>query len=394
MDLILAQARVVDPFSGLDGVCDIAIDAGHIAAIGHGLAAQHPEAAVRDLDGLLVIPGMIDQHVHVFPGLGNFCLEPDLVGVGMGVPTLVDAGTSGVATFELARRAVIDHPDTVTDIVALMDPCQLYLATKDFICHKLRIANDLKNLDVEYTSEVLERHRDVIAGFKVRACVAGPDPTRSPFLQAAQEVAGELPCMIHLGRFPYTRSISTADALDSLRPGDIVTHCYRGGGGAVDRSGNVLPQFAEAYQRGVRMDLGHSGEDFRFRTARILLEAGYPPHTISTDLNTFNLDGPVFSLATTMSKLWALGVPLADVVAMVTSNAAAQIGRSDSLGAIAVGREARLSVLSISEEPVTLSDGYRTITAERLLEPVGCTLRGVWHDADRYVSPRAAVLAA
>lgn len=389
MEVILTGGRVLDPVSGLDAVADVALADGQIVAIGTDLARERPHAAVRDVRGLLVVPGMIDQHVHVFPGLGNFRLDPDLVGVGMGVPTVVDAGTSGVATFELARAAVIDHPKTRTEVLALMDPCQLYLATKDFICHKLRIANDLRNLDLDYTAEVLDRNRDVIVGFKVRACAAGDDPHRSPFLEAAQSVAGDLPCMIHLGRFPYTRSISTVDALDALRPGDLVTHCYRGGGGAVDRDGAVLPAFRAAYERGVRFDVGHSGEDFRFRTARILLEAGFPPQSISTDLNVFNLAGPVFSLATTMSKLWALGVDLRDVIAMVTSNVAAQIGRADTLGALAVGRPGNVSVLRITEGRRKLSDGYRSLQVDRILEPVGCTVRGVWHDADRYVMDEA-----
>lgn len=381
MDCIFTGARVIDPASGTDSVTDVAIAGGRVAAIGTDLAAAHPDAAVRPLDGMLLTPGLIDQHAHCFVGLGNFCLEPDLIGVGMGVPTLIDAGTSGVATFELARRAVIDHPATNTEVLALIDPNQLYLATKDFICHKLRIANDLRNLDPEATVEVLDRNRDVVLGFKVRTCVAGTDPHRSPFLEAAQEVAGELPCMIHLGRFPYTRSISTADALDSLRPGDIVTHAFRGGGGALDRAGTVIPQFAAAYERGVRMDIGHSGEDFRFRAARALLEAGYPPHTISTDFNVFNLHGPVFSLATTMSKLWALGCSLMDVVAMTTVNVAEQMHLSATHGRIEVGRAATLSVLRVVEEPTVLSDGYRSITAPRVLQPVGCTVAGRWFDA-------------
>jgi dihydroorotase len=265
-----------------------------------------------------------------------------------------------------------------------MDPNSLYLATKDFICHKLHIANDLRNLDPDYAADVLERNGDVVVGFKVRACAAGPDPRRSPFLTLAQQLAGERPCMIHMGRFPHTRSISTADALDSLRPGDVVTHCYRGSGGALDRNGRILPNFVDAYQRGVRFDVGHSGEDFRFRAARILLDAGYPPHTISTDLNIFNLRGPVFSLATTMTKLWALGIDLIDVVAMASVNVAETIGRTSSHGRLELGRKANISVLRIVERPTSLSDGYRSLRVDRVLEPVGCTVAGTWYDADRF----------
>ena len=73
-----------------------------------------------------------------------------------------------------------------------MDPCQIYFATKDFICHKLEIANDLRNLDVELTAAVLEANADVIVGMKVRACSVD-DPDVSPFLDAAKRVAGRPP---------------------------------------------------------------------------------------------------------------------------------------------------------------------------------------------------------
>ena len=65
--------------------------------------------------------------------------------------------------------------------------------------------------------------------------------------------------------------------------------------------------FRDAVERGVRLDVGHSATDFRFRDARRLIDAGYQPDTISTDLNIFNIDHPVVSLPETMSKIWALG---------------------------------------------------------------------------------------
>ena len=140
-------------------------------------------------------------------GLGDFCVEADDVGVGMGVPTVVDGGTSGVATFDISRRAIIDHPATQTRVLSFLDPNQLYLATKDFICHKLEIAGDLRNLDATSLAASLERNQDVVVGAKVRACHVG-DPEFSPFLAAAQEVMGHRPVMVHLGRFPFTPVIT------------------------------------------------------------------------------------------------------------------------------------------------------------------------------------------
>ncbi len=163
----------------------------------------------------------------------------------------------------------------------------------------------------------------------------------------------------------------------------MITHAFRGASGVLDASGAVTAEFKDAVDRGVRLDIGHSGTDFRFATARRLFEQGYLPTTISTDLNVFNVDTPVVSLAETISKVWALGVPLPDAIAMTTSATAEVIGRSDELGTLASGRPAEVSVLRIETGDALLSDGFETITATQRLVPVGCLRAGEWIEADR-----------
>jgi dihydroorotase len=379
--VVLAGGRVLDPRSGRDEVSDVLVEDGTITAVGPVDEATRAEAEVIDCRDLLVTPGLIDLHVHVYPGLGDFCLHPDRVGVRQGVPVVVDGGTSGVATFGLARKW-IDDPEVKTRILAFMDPCQIYFATKDFICHKLEIANDERNLDEASTAEAVAANADVVVGMKVRAC-STTDPEVSPFLDAAQRVAGDKPVMVHLGRFPHTPTIPTRVLLQRLRGGDVITHAFRGASGVLDASGAVTAEFKDAVDRGVRLDIGHSGTDFRFATARRLFDQGYLPTTISTDLNVFNVDTPVVSLAETITKVWALGVPLSDAIAMTTSVTADVIGRSDELGTLAVGRPAEVSVLRIEEGNAVLSDGFETITASRRLVPVGCLRAGQWIEADR-----------
>ncbi|MCU1400843.1 MAG: dihydroorotase [Acidimicrobiales bacterium] len=384
---ILRGGRVIDPASATDALLDVVVQGETIVALTRP-ADRDSEmahgATVIDVSGCVVTPGLIDLHCHVMPGLGDFCVEADEVGVGMGVPVLVDGGTSGVATFDLARRAVIDHPATKTKILAFIDPNQLYLATKDFICHKLEIANDARNIDRQSLAESLDRNADIVVGLKVRACYTD-DPTVSPFLEAAKAAADEaarpLPIMVHLGRFPHTPCISTPTLLAALRGGDIITHAFRGGGGTLDGFGELIPEFRDALDRGLLLDVGHSGTDFRFREARRMFAKGVFPHTISTDLNIFNIGGPVFSLAETMTKIWAMGVDLADVIAMCTINPASSIHRQRELGSLAVGRSAEVSVMRIVEAPGTVSDGYETVAIERRLAPVGCVRGGSWHAA-------------
>ena len=374
--LLLAGGRVLDPGTGTDAALDVLVDGPSIVDIGPGLAGEGAE--VVDCSGLLVTPALVDLHVHVMAGLGDFCLEADRVGVGMGVPVVVDGGTSGVATFDVSRRAVIDHPGTQTRVLAFIDPNQLYLATRDFICHRLLIADDLKNLDEDALVDSLARSADVVVGLKVRACHTG-DPTHSPFLEAAQRAAGPLPVMVHLGRFPHTAVITPPALLSALRPGDIITHAFRGAGGLLGADGKAIPEFRDAVDRGVRLDIGHSGTDFRFREARRLFDQGYLPDTASTDLNVFNVNGPVFSLVETLTKLLALGIDLPDVVAMGTTNAARAIGRASELGSVTTGRPAELSVLRLrSDGPFPVSDGVEVIDSPVALEPVGCVRGGTW----------------
>lgn len=379
--VVLHNGRVLDPASETDTIADVVVHDGVITAIGtvDPATLAEPRTEVIDCSGLLVTPGLIDIHVHVMAGLGDFCVEPDSVGVDMGVPTLVDGGTSGVATFDISRRAIIDHPDTTSRVLAFIDPNQLYLATKDFICHKLEVANDLRNLDLDSLAESIERNRDVLVGAKARACHTG-DPEFSPFLDAAQRAVGDMPVMVHLGRFPFTPVITPPALLRQLRGGDIITHAFRGAGGMCGADGKAVAEFRDAVDRGVVLDIGHSGTDFRFRDARRLIDQGYLPDTASTDLNVFNIGGPVFSLAETLTKMMALDLDLHHVIAMATSNSARAIKRSHELGSIEVGRSADLSVLRLrTDGPFPVSDGVEVVDSPTALQPVGCVRSGAWY---------------
>ncbi|MEM1111201.1 MAG: amidohydrolase/deacetylase family metallohydrolase [Pseudomonadota bacterium] len=386
---LIRHARVIDPANQRDGLNDVAIQGSKIIAIGPDLLSTYPEAVRIDASGKILCPGLIDMHVHVMTGFGDFCLPPDFVGVDSGVTTVVDAGTSSTSLFDMARKGVIDQPDVKTRVLAFMDPCKIYIATSDFICHKLRIADNENNLDLELTKQVVEAHRDVIVGFKVRATsTERSGPMSSPFLDAALSVSDDLPIMVHFGGFPHTPVIPALNVLNALRPGDIVTHAFRAGSGILDEHNQPRPDYVAAYERGVVMDVGHSSGDFHIGTAGHLIDLGYKPTTISTDLNAFNFDGPVFTLTETMSKLWNLGLSLNEVIAMVTSQPAQTLHRANSLGALCVGREADLTMLSIEEGTFNFSDGFETMAATKRLVADGCWRAGEWHAAKHRGAPR------
>jgi dihydroorotase len=91
-DTLVRGGHVICPASGLDGVMDVLVSAGRIAAIAPDIVPQG-RTEVADMRGKLVLPGMIDTHAHVYQYVtGRFGLAADLVGVQSGVTTVVDQG--------------------------------------------------------------------------------------------------------------------------------------------------------------------------------------------------------------------------------------------------------------------------------------------------------------
>jgi dihydroorotase len=172
--------------------------------------------------------------------------------------------------------------------------------------------------------------------------------------------------LVHMGETWSKEPAKTVDqVIGYRRPGDILTHMYTAQrGGILDGTDRLHPAVQEARGRGVRFDVGHGSSNLNWEVAQRLLDIDFVPDSISTDGSHRNLHWLVWDLPTVMSKLLALGLPLTDLVAMATCNAAAQIGRADELGSLAVGRVADVSVMRLEERDWTALDSQRT---ERVL---------------------------
>jgi dihydroorotase len=365
--LLLRGGRVLDPAQGLNGPRDVLIRDGRIAAVGPDLAADG--GVVQDVTGLLVVPGLIDPHVHCFTGLRGVALGPDVGGVSRGVTTVVDAGSAGYSTFPIFHDHVIGNARTrVLGYVNL----STVAASVEADFPKL---GDLRLISPEGISQTVARYRDSVVGIKIIAtsgCLGplGIKPLRRG-VQVAEDVG--LPLLIHIGETASEApGVPIEDVVELLRPGDTITHMYTGHrGGLLDANMRLVPAVREARARGVNFDIGHGVNNLSFDVAQRLLDLDFPPDTVSTDLGNRSLCGPVYDLPTTMSKLLALGMPLPDVVAMATSRAAALIGRADELGTLASGRVADVSVLRLSERAWQAVDSRgERLTAQQYLDPV------------------------
>jgi dihydroorotase len=369
VDLVLRGGRVLDPASGIDGPADVAIAEGRIAAVGRGL--PHAAGRVLDVSGLYVVPGLIDMHAHVFHThrRSRLSLDPHVQTFSSGVTTVVDAGTSGWRDLAEFKSEVIDRAKIrVLAYVNIVGSGMLG-----------EWEHDAAEMRPKLAAAAAEEFSEVVVGIKTAHYWAQRpfDAAHPPWaaVDAALE-AGErcgLPVMVDfypmLPERPYPRLI-----LEKLRPGDIHTHVFAQQFPIVAENGAVHDHLFRARERGVIFDVGHGAASFWFRNAAPAIRQGFVPDSISTDLHTGNVNGPVVDMLTTMNKILNLGVPLADVIAHSTVAPAREIGRTE-LGTLAPGAEADVAVLARDEGAFSFVDCGQTRLDGRLRLRCALTLR-------------------
>jgi len=411
--IVLRNGRVIDPASGWDGLADVLVEAGRIAAFGPDLPAEGAQSI--DCTGRLVLPGLIDTHAHVYQHVtGRFGLNADLCGVESGVTTLVDQGGPSCMTLP-GFRAFVAEPARTRTVAYL----SAYLVG-GLEGHYYPELYRPECVDVDATVRVVDANRDLVKGIKAHAELGGFARWGVAVMQSAARIGQRtgLPVYIHFGQLwplPHQQGAAVdpdsilTQVVDLLKPGDVLAHPFsRHPGGFVEQSGRVHPLVREAIARGLKIDVGH-GSHFSFKMARVVLDAGIVPDTLGADMHGYNTPVPAppgspaehadaehmfagktrFSLVSAMTSLMALGLSLEQVVPMVTTNAARMIGMQDTLGALRVGAEADISVLADERGHWTLSDNEGTrVAARRLLRPLFCLRAGQRYDARAPILPQ------
>lgn len=358
-DLVLKNGRLLDPSQGIDRVTDIGFSGGAVSAIGNGLDGREK----HDVTGKIVTPGLIDLHTHVYWGGTSLGVDADVFGRASAVATCVDTGSAGPGNFPGFRKHVIERSDIRILVYLHISFAGIYAFSKNVM---LGESHDMRLLAARDAVEVANANRDVIIGIKVRLGRHASGPAGMAPLDVALQVADEtgLPLMVHIDEPPPTYEA----VVDQLRPGDVLTHCYRPFPNApVTADGRVKPAVLAARQRGVFFDIGHGMGSFSWKTARAMLKEGFRPDTISSDIHALCIDGPVYDQVTTLSKFLTLGMPLKEVIAASTVNAAKVLGRPE-LGTLAVGSPGDASILELREGSFPLEDsrGDIVVADERI----------------------------
>jgi dihydroorotase len=372
-DLVLKGGHVVDPAQNIDAVMDVAFAGGKVAAIAKSLDTSAAKD-VRDVSGKLVTPGLIDMHTHVYWGGTSLGIDAEDFCRKSAVTTAVDTGSAGPGNFAGFRKHVIE-PSAVRILA------YLHISHAGIFGFSNRImvgeSENLALMDPETAVEVANANRDVIIGIKVRlgrhaSGIHGMAPFEHA-IQVAEEAS--MPLMVHIDEPPP----SYAEVVSRLRSGDVLTHCFRPfPNSPVGPGGKVRPEVLAARQRGVLFDIGHGMGSFSFRTARAMLEAGFMPDTISSDIHALCINGPAFDQVTTLSKFLCLGVPLKEVIRASTENAARALSRPD-LGTLKPGSAGDAAILSLDEGAFDYIDVVgEHVMGDRKINARGVVLAGRW----------------
>jgi len=371
-DLILKGGRVIDPSQNLDRVTDVAFSGGKVAKIGDGL--DDPSADVRDLSGFIVSPGLIDLHTHVYWGGTSLGIDADAFCRDSGVTTSVDTGSAGPGNFAGFRKHVIEPSQARILAYLHVSFAGIYAFSNTVMVGE---SEDTRMMAPKEAAEVADANRDVIVGIKVRVGKhASGDQGTAPLniaLQVADEVG--MPLMAHIDHPPP----SYEEVIDMLRPGDVLTHCFRPFPNApCTAQGTVKQAVLNARKRGVIFDIGHGKGSFAFKTARAMLANGFYPDTISSDIHTLCIDGPAFDQVTTLSKFLCLGMELPEVIRRTTVNAAMALKRHE-LGSLKVGSVGDATILSVREGKFDYVDVVgEHLTGDRKIVSEGVVIAGRW----------------
>lgn len=376
-DLLLKGGTLVDPAQGIHATQDVAFVAGKVAAVADDLAAGDARELI-DCTGRIVAPGMIDLHVHVFWGVSHLGVEVDPNCVAKGVTTAVDAGSAGADTFPGFRKYVID-------VCATRLFAQLNISAQGMLNPDVGELDDIRFASVPRAIAMLEQHRDVILGVKVRltresivSAAAGLRP-----LHLAREAADAvgLPIMVH-PQAAWCDSID--DILAVMRKDDILTHCYHDAAcGILDGQGRVRDSVLDAMGRGVIFDVGHGAGSFSWRIAEQALAQDVLPQTISSDLHHYNVNGPVYDLATTVTKFLHLGLSLDEALRRVTATPAQAIHLAGEIGTLKVGAWGDAVVFALEQGTFPLVDSRgRVRTGSQRLVPVQVVRAGMRYSID------------
>ncbi len=337
LDICIKNGRVMDPYTGVDQVMDLAVSGGRIVEAAPAAGCDKE----IDASGCYVFPGLVDYHVHVFGGGSAVAVRPDYL-LATGVTSCVDAGTAGPCNFEAFYRNTV-----AGSRVRIKSYLNMYsFGQPDFGINEWF---DVKAFRPENIRRTVERYRDNILGLKIRMSRGvAADREALEFTVRLAEELGTGVC-VHVS----DPVCPLAEMAGLLRPGDIFCHMYQDVGmdNILDANGHVQPEILKARQRGVIFDAANGRMNFNIRLCERAVDQGFWPDVISSDwlLDKYNVSPYAKNLMFIVSKYLKLGMPLMEALACVTSTPARLMGMEGRTGTLQPGALADIAIFRKTE---------------------------------------------
>ncbi len=360
-DLLLKGGHLLDAKNGIDHIMDIAIKEGKIAKIAENVPIDAAKK-VLEVNGLLVSPGLIDPHTHVYVGEnhrvfagGTSSVWPDAFSFRSGVTTVVDAGTSGWRNFEHFKHTIIDRSQT--RVLAFINIVGGGMQGKP-------LEEKIEDMIPDSAFAVGKQYQEYVVGIKIGHYEGEDWAAFDRALKAADLLKSPLLVECHLPNY------TLAEQLERMRPGDILSHTYeniKDREPIISKEGTLLEEVRLAREKGVLFDVSHGGAGFWFNQAIPAIDQGLKPDTFGTDLHLFSMNASMKNMGNLLSKFMAMGMTLPEVISRASWGTAKAIGRED-LGHLSVGAVADIAVFSLREGTYGFVDagGERIVGNKRL----------------------------
>ena len=348
-NLVIKGGQVIDPKNGINEIMDVAVLEGKIARIAKNIDTTNAKQVIN-AKGLIVSPGLIDIHGHVFAGTqldrglsdGNNALMPDGFTFRVGVTTIVDCGGAGWKSFPTFKKNVIDVAQTRV------------LSFLNIVGEGMRggaYEQESRDMDPKMAAFVAKQNKNDIVGFKVAHYENAEWTPVNNAVEAGK--LSDMPVIVDFGGSDTHAPLSIEELFfKHLRPGDIYTHTFtelKRRDPIVDFSTRQLKPFIKnAQARGIIFDVGFGGASFAFSQALPATKAGFFPNTISTDLHTGSMNNAMKDMLNVMSIFMTMGMDLPAIIKASTWTPAKVIKREE-LGNLSVGSGADIAIIGIRE---------------------------------------------
>ncbi len=363
-DLWIRGGTVMDPARGISGPADVLMRGGKVVELPEGAVVE----AKKEINarGLIVVPGLIDYHAHVFYGGTGIGINPDSSCLPQGITTVVDQGSAGINNFTAFFQSVMMHSQM--HVFAYLHVSAGGLATLPQMLETV----DPALFDAEAIAGTLAQYSERLLGLKIRQSREivgnwGLKPLKAA-LGISEKLPGKPPIVVHTTNAPA----ASDEIAELLRPGDIFAHVYQGkGNGILDVHGRVLAGVRKARERGVLFDTADGRGHYAFSVARYALRDGFVPDILSTDAVRASVyDSSVFGMPLILSKYLNLGMPLEAVIKCGTAIPAHSLHMDGRLGTLAPGAEADVALFRLQDMEYTLTDVFgETLDCHKLLVP-------------------------